>query len=198
MPFLLFSLLYGCAEVETQPIAEGDYADLCVYTAKYSADSLRTIFPFNRAHKVQLVSFENNMEEDSSGRINIESFIRMYFSRGKDSVMVRDSSFIQNLEWKESVYLSEQAQRELADIIFNYTRKAARETEITGACYWPRNGIIFYDSLNKAYAGYEICFECSGIVTHPYDMSYGDKCDEKMKMIQDFFVSNGIKYVREH
>lgn len=37
------------------------------------------------------------------------------------------------------------------------------EYNITGACYQPRNGILFFDKQNRFLAYLEICFECHGI-----------------------------------
>jgi hypothetical protein len=82
----------------------------------------------------------------------------------------------------------------LTDIWFNFDALGDNHVTDFGACYTPKNAILFLDERGKVFDFIEICFSC----LHMYDFSKNikadDKCDHTINMIKKFFKTEGIKY----
>jgi hypothetical protein len=63
---------------------------------------------------------------------------------------------------------------------------------IMGACYQPRNGILFFDKDQKLLAYLEICFECYNINTIKKlgDLSF---IEEDFTLLENLFIAHEIK-----
>lgn len=76
---------------------------------------------------------------------------------------------------------------------FQVFLKSTRNTsQIMGACYQPRNGILFFDKDQKLLAYLEICFECHNINTIKKlgDLSFEE---EDFALLENLFIAHEIK-----
>ncbi|MFP5040941.1 hypothetical protein [Parasediminibacterium sp. JCM 36343] len=82
----------------------------------------------------------------------------------------------------------------LTDILYNYGYAGPIHVGSIPLCHNPRNAILFLDTKGKVFAYVEVCFECSNTKESSPKISLGQMCDEKMRMLKNFFKSVGIEY----
>lgn len=63
---------------------------------------------------------------------------------------------------------------------------------ITSGCYMPNNAILFLDKDDNLLEFIEICFDCNEFRTSNEEITLGDKCMQKMNLLDDFFLKSGI------
>ncbi|WP_152269794.1 hypothetical protein [Agriterribacter humi] len=148
----------------------------CIYQNKSTARQRLELFPFKKAYKIQIVSFDKPDLIISGGEIPI-----------KDKVV--DYSKL-----KEFKTLSNTEIDTLTDILYNHVYKGPFLTSFKSKCYNPRNAILFIDSSGQVFAFIELCFECNGFRTDSEDVQTGDFCDQKYELLRSFFVRLGIAF----
>jgi hypothetical protein len=76
---------------------------------------------------------------------------------------------------------------------FHVFLKSTRNTSrIMGACYQPRNGILFFDKDQKLLAYLEICFECHNINTIKR-LGSMDFEEDDFELLENLFTAHEIK-----
>lgn len=183
--FFFLLLLAGCqtnsnpevkiskAISDTISVIQDDYSDAgyCIYE-KSNKDILAT-YPFSKADKIEIVSYP------------------MRKSAYMNSRLIVDNKFIvEGIE--DRIKLKGPQIDTLFSILFDYKLKSDKYGMPTADCYSPRHSILFYKD-NKAFAFYEICFDCGG-TRQTKDINFGEFCTEKTCKLQKFFRSVGVKH----
>jgi hypothetical protein len=150
----------------------------CIRKGNITAAEIAALYPFNTAAKVEIISFEGYT-------INVNGRQVPHIPVSHDTV------FYSRI--KETQTLSSNYINKLGDIIHNYGFPG-KVIDIGSKCYEPRNGILFFDADGKLLDYIEICFECDRIGTSSNRISLGELCDQKLHMVRDIFIINGIKF----
>ena len=145
-------------------------------------------YPFNLTAKIQLVSFKHNPDTANFGEYTRDSLPKL-----NDTVCYSKLFEVKTLSLTQI--------DKLTDLMYNYGFKFIPKIKgnvyLIGSvlqCYNPRNAILFLDKDNKVFEFIEICFECKRIRTSSDSIGIGVKCNQKLKMIQNFFKEVGIDY----
>ena len=184
LSFCLFILaLYSCVSSKTSStINYKEFNFECEYNGNLSPEQRMARYPFNKATKVQIISFTN-------GSTPIEN----------DTIIT--------LKTKECINLDSIQIHTLTDILYNYNytnvdtsafyRSLSLARGVRSACYYPRHAFIFLDEKDKVMEYLEICFECSGLETNLTREETGQFCWGKYDLLKNFIKSNGIIYFGE-
>jgi len=162
----------------------------CFYSAKYTAAQRNALYPFNRAIKIQLISFRSTYERTT------EAYTPDYTNAMY--TLTADSSYkINQVRLVKSLLLDKAGVDSLTDLLYNYGYTPVRKTnsnlinEPTG-CYDPRNAILFIGEDGKVIEWLEYCFTCSGYRKSSRKIAGYDFCDEKYEMLRKFFFDRGL------
>ncbi len=147
----------------------------CTFINKYTAAQRSLFYPFNKASKIILISFEE-------------------YAR----IPVKNNKVDWNLVLEKQELTSNQTDS-LTSLIYNvgYTplETPLSFTSFIGAgCYEPRNGMLFFNKSNKLTAYIEICFACQGVRKSSKRINDGEYCSTKFDLLRNFFQESGIKY----
>lgn len=169
-------------------------------------------FPFNKAAKVKIISYNLNLKRTSAGaytppppppktREDSINLTRYYDSIKKNAKFeLREAVKYSNFEGiQESKTLTDSEISELTDVIYNTCNKYYISVVSTSGCFFPRNAILFYDQNDEIFAQFEICFECSGIESSPKKMLEPiETCEYLYPDLEKFFKSKGLttEYVK--
>jgi hypothetical protein len=148
----------------------------CIFQKKYSNIQMLQFFPFNKAAKIKLVSFDQPDSVIMGGELPMKSG-DVDYSRLKE-IKTIDKSQIDTL----------------TDILFNEGYGGPFYSFSESMCYNPRNAILFIDSKGKTFGFIEICFECSGYRLSSKKIKAGDFCNQKYDYLRNFFAANGIVF----
>jgi hypothetical protein len=181
---LIFLLIFisGCKSTKSNhpippPSIRDGYDDQkCYYNGKLTKAERKSIFPFNKAFRIFVISFDSKL--------------------GKAAIA---NDTICYSKTKEIQVLSSAEVNKLTDILYNYnySKKTNLFTETEVGCYYPRHSIIFLDNLDKVISYIEICLECRQIKTSLPKENIGQFCEGKYELIKEFFDSIGIKYYED-
>jgi hypothetical protein len=148
----------------------------CVHKNKISKEKRSKIFPFNKATKIQLVSFQ---------RPDSFKFTYLLPTKGKTVDYSRLS---------EVITLTGSAIDSLTDILYNYGFKGVFYSYSESSCiYNPANAILFLDKKDSVFAFIEICFQCWAYRVSNKKINLGDECTDKYELVKNFFLKNGIR-----
>lgn len=181
-------LLFAFGRVMAQSGKPGSFAELspreeflmemaneCVSTQRYDRIQRLGFYPFNRASRIQILSFKD------------DNFI---------PVQHRKVDYSRLYEYRD---LSVDQIDTLTDILYNldYDPNIKSSTRITGEfkCYEPRNGILFLNAKGEAFEFIEICFECLKTRSSSKRIIEGTYCNQKFDLLKNFFRTVGIGYV---
>lgn len=169
-------------------------------------------FPFNKAAKVKIISYNLNLKRTSAGsytppppppktREDSINLTRYYDSIRKNvKFELREAVKHSNFEGiQESKTLTHSEISELTDVIYNTCNKYYISVVSTSGCFFPRNAILFYDKNDEIFAHFEVCFECSGIESSPKKMLEPiETCEYLYPDLEKFFKSKGLttEYVK--
>jgi len=173
---LIFILIFvsGCNKNVLPPPSVEDVFDdqKCYHNGKLTDSERKTIFPFNKAFRIDVISFDSIL--------------------GKTPI---DNDTIRYSKTKETVTLSTTNVNKLTDILYNYNYSKETNSFVirTAACYYPRHAIVFLNKSNKIITFIEICFECRRVKTSLNKENIGQFCEGKYDLIKEFFISIGIK-----
>lgn len=145
----------------------------CVTKLKLTPKQRLNLYPFNRAKKIQIVSFSKDLL----------------------SVPLNKKSLIWS-EVKDSVTLSTQQVDSLTDILFNIGFKGNRYTKNISTAVGLDIAIIFFDSTNKFFEYIDVCFDCGEVdlTTFKHRKNIGWPCNQKLQKIKDLSIKSGLNF----
>lgn len=167
--------------------------DDCIFTNKYSIVKRLKYYPFSKAIKILAVSYHlQDMPSEifvdtSKHTINAVDTLKsgLHIKNGR----LNYSSLI------EVRALSQKQVNDLTNLIYNTNyRKPGLNAADHGACFNPRNALIFYDKNGKVFDYIEICFECLGAESLSDKITVGTLCTQKYALLKKFFIDAGLKY----
>lgn len=161
-------------------------------------------FPFNKATKVKIISYNLNFKKNSGytpppppPKTKEDSIkLTRYYDSIKTNKIFElreaiDHSAFEGIQQSRTLTLSEIS--ELTDVIYNTCEKYNIGFVSTRGCFFPRNAILLYDENDKVFAFFEICFECSGIESSPRNMLEPfETCEYLYPELERFFKSKGL------
>lgn len=156
----------------------------CVKQDKLTVSERNKIYPYNISAKVVLATYLPK----EKGVSVMGSEMQDYFRSLKE-----DRNLFDKKRFKEFIYLNDNQKNELTDIIFNYGYKKNLNIGMNSLCYMPNNAILFLDKDDNLLEFIEICFDCNEFRTSNEEITLGDKCMQKMNLLDDFFLKSGIK-----
>lgn len=156
----------------------------CVKQDKLTVSERNKIYPYNISAKVVLATYLPK----EKGVSVMGSEMQDYFRSLKE-----DRNLFDKKRFKEFIYLNDNQKNELTDIIFNYGYKKNLNIGMHSLCYMPNNAILFLDKDDNLLEFIEICFDCNEFRTSNEEITLGDKCMQKMNLLDDFFLKSGIK-----
>ena len=180
--------------------AHKDSYDDCAFTQKYSIRQRLKHYPFSTAVKIIAVSYKCEFPPD------VEIFVADSTQYDTLSKKLNDTVFdtglhINNsrLNWtsiKEFIVLNSLQVNNLTNIIYNTDFKVhdVFNSTIGGACYNPRNALLFYDKNGNIFDYLEICFECHESKSMSDRIKVGTECTQKYELLRRYFSSLGINY----
>lgn len=156
----------------------------CVKQDKLTVSERNKIYPYNISAKVVLATYLPK----EKGVSVMGSEMQDYFRSLKE-----DRNLFDKKRFKDFIYLNDNQKNELTDIIFNYGYKKNLNIGMHSLCYMPNNAILFLDKDDNLLEFIEICFDCNEFRTSNEEITLGDKCMQKMNLLDDFFLKSGIK-----
>jgi hypothetical protein len=147
---------------------------------KYAAHDRKSFYPFNKATHIKLVSFGGQYNSN-----NVVGQAKFELPISNDTICIARLDQIKEINWKQVDTLT--------DILYNTCSRWTIIEKSAMGCYFPRNAIIFFDELNKAFEYIEICFECHGIRYSNNTVVSTEACDRMYGELQSFFRDHGLK-----
>jgi hypothetical protein len=157
-----------------QEAIEGKNRD-CIHRDKLPLQQRLKQYPFNKAVKVQIVSFDKP-----------DSII-------EGTLPIKDKK-VDYTQLKEIKTLDSKAIDTLTDVLYNYGYRGVVHVELESLCYNPRNAILFVDSIGNTFAFIELCFECQGSRTSSKNVKTGDFCSQKYDLLKAFFARKAMAF----
>jgi len=172
----------------------------CVHRNSYTVTQRSKFYPFNRAAKIELVSY--NGAEGPNEEVITDSIYMLKQAGKYHPVKIKrwDSPFadhkVDTSQFMQAITLSKSQVNNLTDLFFNIRERKHNPYIVYGemSCFDPRNAIIFINSKGEIFAFIEICFECQKIEPSSDKINFGGWCLQKMDKIKQYFASVGIQY----
>ena len=155
--------------IEKLPKLKGDMN--CTYKFKYSSPQRLQFYPFNVSDSIRLVSFRYHRH---------------------DYPIIKDSLVLDSM--LENVILSSKDIDILTDILYKNFYKSKPNYGSLNQCFYPRNGIIFYDKAGRIKESILICFHCNSLEKGSSKINTGDECSEKIEKLRLFFIFKGVHF----
>ena len=102
----------------------------------------------------------------------------------------QDSAWVDTIHISKRQRLPKKEWDDLVNLFYGYKYKYGP----SDGCYWPRNGIVFYDDSNNLIGLIEICFQCNKIETWGHIPEYIGFCDGQEDRLVKLFLKYGFKY----
>ena len=175
-------LLAGCSQViltfsPPPPSLHAKEPDQkCYRNGKMSKKQRRTIYPFNTAYRVRIISFNTYITDlPVSNRYLV------------DSLLI------------DNIVLTEEQTDGLTDILYNYnySKKTVITSQTSYGCYEPKHAIIFINEKEEIFAYLQVDTRCRHIITGLTEKSTGVFCENKFDLLEAFFRSVGITHYEE-
>ncbi len=189
-------LVYGCGLSKRQgpplppPMLEITVNNSeCDQYSDYSLEERLRFRPFRNARKIELVSFDDEME------VMLDSVL---IKEPRGSVPKKGGK-IDRTQLKEIRLLNPVQIDSLTNIFFNFDYGRAENGIISRAdvaCYEPRHAILFFkkDVDTEPFAYFEVCLACRYVLTFPKQYKLGNFCEGKYDFLRAFFRQTGITY----
>jgi hypothetical protein len=152
----------------TQTEAQGD--PTCVYKDRYPAEQRKGSYPFSKADSIVLVSYRYHEKNIPVSKDEVK----------QDSILEMRWIFKDEID-------------EITDILYNNFYASEINFVPGSKCYFPRNAILFYNG-GKLFETVILCFSCDEYSTSSERVNMGDKCEQKMSKLRDFFRRKGISF----
>lgn len=109
--------------------------------------------------------------------------IRIKHEYFRESTIMLDNSQLDTTHIGNSFELCQDQFEYLFDLLYNSEISSSRS-----ACYNPRHGIIFYNSIGEICGYIEICFECTQMYSFPETPNLGPPESEKFEELKQLFI----------
>lgn len=168
--------------------------DNCTFTNQYTVAQRLKKYPFSKAVKILAVSY---YAFDGPVTDILDSLGNPLF---KDTIVNKGLQICkQRLNYSNLIEvkrLTESSISRLSNILFNtdYKVKMGINTFGEGACFEPRNAIIFFDKKGKVFDYLEVCFACENYSSKSDKINVGTICTEKYDLLRKYFISVDVKY----
>lgn len=173
--------------------------DNCTFTYQYTIAQRLKKYPYSKAAKILAVSYlyyvEPNPPLFPDTLHPTKTFTYKEKQQQKGLVIVKNKlDYSTLLEYK---ILNQEQINQLTNIIFNtdYQKKMGYNRSLIGACFQPRNSLIFFDKKGKVFDHIDICFHCHNYSSQSNKINIGEICNQKFDLLKKYFISSGIKYV---
>lgn len=177
----------------------------CVSTNFYSVKQRAVMYPFSKAAKIVLVSYE----DEESYEYNLDTLIlndgtisvvppplNVISYTSPDRIQPQKGEGNRSLEtppfWEEKE-LTKAGIDSLSFLLYNVKFRGKIFIMEQTKCFQPRNGILFYDKENRLLESMAICFGCSR-TTFSWNETKVDWCDGKYVLLANFFRKRGMKF----
>jgi hypothetical protein len=166
------------------------YYDDCVFINKYTLAERLQKYPYSKAVKILAVSYismwDNFGPDEKKPQKFLDKKTELYIKNG-----VLDTSTL--IEIKE---LTPDQIGNLTNIVYNTDLKVHDQVgfDTGGACFYPRNALIFYNAEGKVFDYMEICFQCHEFHSLSKRFEIGTDCNQKYDLLKSFFKDIGIRY----
>lgn len=167
---------------------------------KYSTNEIINSFPFSKATKVKIVSYNTEFVSEHPtplppiGKNGDSTMIKEIIETQKNLINLQDiigKEHLKGIKQMKSLNLKEIL--ELSKILYNTCGKFSGADVEGVKCFFPRNAVLFYDENDKVFEILEICFECHGIrFKSEKSLEINYMCDSFYKKIEDYFKINGF------
>lgn len=149
--------------------SKNQYESPCTFK-KDAHKRLDNTFPFNKATKIEAISFDlKKFYEESKTQNN---------SRGVPVEIADGILFVAHV--KHRYFLSpSQTQKLFETLVFNQGEDSGKMR-----CYEPNEVLVFYEE-DEAFAFLELCFHCKH--WRNYKVDFKDFCDQKWETLATFF-----------
>lgn|GEM_PF-5409537 len=147
----------------------------CVHRNKLNEVKRAAFYPFNKAKKVLLLSF------------NDKNWTFEYYVKTPKTINIDTARNVKQLSKIEI--------NKLTDLCYNYGFKKLEFVKTIReeiACSELKNAIVFVDKDNKPFEYIVFSFDCDEVEFSSEKVSYGDECTTKRDLLKQFFIANGI------
>lgn len=99
--------------------------------------------------------------------------------------------------YREVKKLSANQEYSILDLLANYhvkPKNGENTLEAVGACYQPRNALLFYNVYGSVIGYFEICFSCHSHRFDPSKENLSGFCEGKTNLIKEWMKGIGITY----
>ncbi len=135
-------------------------------------------YPFKIASKIQLVSFDNTDGQILPGT-------KLYNNTPKLLVKWKTPFF-------QTKTLDANQIDELTDLLYNFCHLKPNFVTDFGACFNPKNAILFLNEKEEVFDLFMICFECKLIRTYLYRTELPCDCDHQIAVLKTFLKSREL------
>lgn len=137
----------------------------CFYKPKFTSGERMKNYPFNVASQVVLTSYNGGLGGKEPGSPDLER------------VVLRKTQI-----------------DSLTDVLYNNFYKGDFLNMNGVGCFEPNNAIVFLDASGREFERADVCFQCLNFETKPTEFQLGDDCYWKIRLLDSFFISCGIKH----
>lgn len=149
----------------------------CTYRNTYSPKERLAFYPFNRAKRVILISYDDSSRFENTTPITGK---KIDYSKVKERVTLNDLQL-----------------DSLTSILYNVGVKSTdywlQIADPGRSCYNPRNSVMFLNDQEEIIDYIEICFECHREELSSERIKSWKSCETKYELLQDYFLSTGMK-----
>jgi hypothetical protein len=171
-------------------------AALCTYTGRFTKEERRGFFPFSKARKIEIITYENPS-------FYAPTFVDEYYAKARfpkrheqKQATNRKSSNQETVTATiiDTTALTDAQIDKLTDVLFNYdySDNSVHFVEVGASCYQPRHSFIFYNRNNRAFAKTDICFSCQRIEWSNKKIKSLPFCNGKWDLLRSFFRECGV------
>ena len=171
---------------------------------KISNTKIFNSFPFNKAVKIKIVSYNLEFLGSSDSYVppplppikGLDSFIiKKIKENTKVPIDLKNIIQKENLNGiTESKTLNLSEIYELSNVLFNTCGIFQGKDIIVSKCFSPSNAVLFIDEHDKVFEIFEICFECGGVKSiYGKNMFVNDRCDNFYEKVKSFFKKQGLQ-----
>jgi hypothetical protein len=159
-------------------VPEIDFADnmTCVHRKQLTEAQRASFYPFNKAKKVVLISF-NDKDWELHYRTETPKIIDLSKAASSQQLSKADIN-------------------RLTDLFYNYGFKKMELVKTMKEkleCSELKNVIVFLDANDKPFEYAAFAFDCDEVEFSSPKVGYGDDCSTKRELVKQFFVSKGIE-----
>ena len=149
----------------------------CIYRNIYSLQQRMQFYPFNKANKILLISYDDTTVTQNTTPVK---------NRKLDITQVRESLVLNDLQIDSLTKILYNVGVKSTDYWFQLADPGLK-------CYNPRNSVIFLDGKGRVIDYIEICFECHQDRLSSKRIKNWASCESKFELLQDYFYWTGLK-----